>query len=150
MCLDALLEFSALLHDFKKVSEGDGVRRFWVDKKHRRALGALSRGSVDYVESVLLQVGECCFDIDNAKGDVGHAAATRVLRQLPGGRRGRAERFEQLDPIRAVTYLQQHLPHQIISQHVFTMQFGEAHQFIGVYVPFQFARQHCDGDVVDA
>jgi hypothetical protein len=138
------------LNDLEQVSEGCGVGRSWVNEEDGRGSRTWTRGGIDYVEASLLQAGERCMDIGDAKGDVGEAAASTVLCQLPGDRRFGTERLQQLDAIRAVSDLEENFADLVGAEDLFAVEFVEAHEFVGFQIAVEVARRDRDGDMVDA
>src|SRR5450755_928540 len=139
----------ALLHHFHQIAEGRFLGRFRVHEKHLRAARTVARSGIDHFEALLFHIVEGLLDIPHAKRDMRESTlAAALLKLLRDGRIG-AERLEQLDQIRPVAHLQQHLADLVFSEHVFTMHFRESKALIGVHILFQFALLHRNGDMVE-
>jgi hypothetical protein len=125
-------------------------RRFRMNKEDGGSARAAARGRVDDLKALFLHVVKSGLNVGYPKGDVCESAASAVLFKLPGHGTFGAQGLEQLDGIRTVADSQQHFAYLVAAEHVFAMQFREAEVPISLYLQFQFARLHSDGDVIEA
>jgi len=97
---------------------------------------------------LLPEVVESLLYVIHAEGHVRDAPPAGSL-DLPRHRRIRRKGLEELNQVGPVANLQQHLSDLIVAQHVFAMEFFEAHGFVGSNLQLQFARPYCDPYVID-
>ena len=77
------------------------------------------------------------------------SAAPTVLRDLLRDRRVCRQRLEQLYEVGAVAHLQQHLPHLVAPEDLFTVHLAEPERSIRVDLRLEFARRNGYCDVID-
>src|SRR5208283_2614866 len=139
---------STLLDHLKQVSERRRFSGLRMHEEHSRASRTSSRGSVDDLEAILLQVIEGLLNISYTQGNVRQPAAAAVLFQLLRYRRFGAERLQQLDQVGTITYLQQYFTNLVRSKHLFAMDLFEAHCLVCFHMRFEFTGLYRNRDMV--